>query len=58
MLFNLQLKNTAANVIREIWLIHKNRKLVDKIDPAKIRFHQRKFLAAIYEYNLLYNTIH
>ncbi|KHN87393.1 Small conductance calcium-activated potassium channel protein [Toxocara canis] len=43
-----QLKHSAANVLRETWLIYKNRRLVDKIDPAKIRMHQRKFLVAIY----------
>ncbi|VDN07146.1 unnamed protein product [Thelazia callipaeda] len=43
-----QLKHTAANVLRETWLIYKNRFLVDKIEPAKIRMHQRKFLVAIY----------
>lgn len=43
-----QLKHTAANVLRETWLIYKHRCLVDKIEPAKIRLHQRKFLVAIY----------
>ncbi|EJW79170.1 hypothetical protein WUBG_09921, partial [Wuchereria bancrofti] len=43
-----QLKHTAANVLRETWLIYKHRCLVDKIEPAKIRMHQRKFLVAIY----------
>uniref|UniRef100_A0A158R474 CaMBD domain-containing protein n=1 Tax=Syphacia muris TaxID=451379 RepID=A0A158R474_9BILA len=42
-----KLKHSAANVLRETWLIYKNRRLVDKIDPAKIRLHQRKFLIAI-----------
>jgi chaperonin cofactor prefoldin len=43
-----QLKHSAANVLRETWLIYKYRILVDKIDPSKIRYHQRKFLMAIY----------
>ncbi|VDK88757.1 unnamed protein product [Litomosoides sigmodontis] len=43
-----QLKHTAANVLRETWLIYKHRCLVDRIEPAKIRLHQRKFLVAIY----------
>uniref|UniRef100_A0A1I8BKF5 CaMBD domain-containing protein n=2 Tax=Meloidogyne hapla TaxID=6305 RepID=A0A1I8BKF5_MELHA len=36
-----------ANVLRETWLIYKNRRLVDKIEPSRIRYHQRKFLVAI-----------
>ncbi|TKR94444.1 hypothetical protein L596_008721 [Steinernema carpocapsae] len=43
------LKHSAANVLRETWLIYKYRRLVDKIDPGRIRMHQRKFLVAIYE---------
>ncbi|KAI6208335.1 CaMBD domain-containing protein [Aphelenchoides besseyi] len=43
-----KLKHSAANVLRETWLIYKHRRLVDKIDPVKIRHHQRKFLVAIY----------
>jgi len=43
-----QLKHSAANVLRETWLIYKYRRLVNKIDPGKIRHHQRKFLMAIY----------
>uniref|UniRef100_A0A183BTN0 CaMBD domain-containing protein n=1 Tax=Globodera pallida TaxID=36090 RepID=A0A183BTN0_GLOPA len=42
-----QLKHIAANVLRETWLIYKHRCLVDKIEPRKIRHHQRKFLVAI-----------
>ncbi|KAK6725795.1 hypothetical protein RB195_004236 [Necator americanus] len=45
-----QLKHSAANVLRETWLIYKFRKKVEKIDYARIRQHQRKFLVAIYEY--------
>lgn len=49
--FNLawQVKNTAANVLRETWLIYKHTKLVKKIDHAKVRKHQRKFLQAIHQ---------
>uniref|UniRef100_A0A087YP98 Potassium calcium-activated channel subfamily N member 2 n=1 Tax=Poecilia formosa TaxID=48698 RepID=A0A087YP98_POEFO len=41
-------KNTAANVLRETWLIYKNTKLVRKMDHARVRKHQRKFLQAIH----------
>ncbi|KAM8890251.1 small conductance calcium-activated potassium channel protein 1b [Synchiropus picturatus] len=44
-----KVKNTAANVLRETWLIYKNTKLVKKIDRAKVRHHQRKFLQAIHQ---------
>ena len=30
-----QLKHSAANVLRETWLIYRNRRLVEKIDPGK-----------------------
>ncbi|RWS28975.1 small conductance calcium-activated potassium channel protein-like protein [Leptotrombidium deliense] len=43
-----RLKNAAANVLRETWLIYKNTKLVKKVNASKIRTHQRKFLLAIY----------
>lgn len=43
-----QLKNAAANVLRETWLIYKNTKLTKKINPSRVRSHQRKFLLAIY----------
>uniref|UniRef100_A0A4W3JFA4 Potassium calcium-activated channel subfamily N member 2 n=1 Tax=Callorhinchus milii TaxID=7868 RepID=A0A4W3JFA4_CALMI len=43
-----RVKNAAANVLRETWLIYKNTKLVKKIDHAKVRKHQRKFLQAIH----------
>ncbi|KAF1558738.1 Small conductance calcium-activated potassium channel protein 2, partial [Eudyptula minor] len=45
----LQVKNAAANVLRETWLIYKHTKLVKKIDHAKVRKHQRKFLQAIHQ---------
>jgi potassium intermediate/small conductance calcium-activated channel subfamily N len=43
-----RLKNTAANVLRETWLIYKYTKLARKVKPAKVRTHQRKFLQAIH----------
>ncbi|XP_016413800.1 small conductance calcium-activated potassium channel protein 2-like, partial [Sinocyclocheilus rhinocerous] len=43
-----RVKNTAANVLRETWLIYKHTKLVKKVDHAKVRKHQRKFLQAIH----------
>ncbi|XP_058714877.1 small conductance calcium-activated potassium channel protein 1 isoform X2 [Poecile atricapillus] len=44
-----RVKNAAANVLRETWLIYKHTKLVKKIDHAKVRTHQRKFLQAIHQ---------
>ncbi|XP_070688114.1 small conductance calcium-activated potassium channel protein 1b [Pempheris klunzingeri] len=44
-----KIKNTAANVLRETWLIYKHTKLVKKIDRARVRHHQRKFLQAIHQ---------
>ncbi|XP_039667514.1 small conductance calcium-activated potassium channel protein 1b [Perca fluviatilis] len=44
-----KVKNTAANVLRETWLIYKNTKLVKKVDHARVRHHQRKFLQAIHQ---------
>ncbi|KAK3606283.1 hypothetical protein CHS0354_037960 [Potamilus streckersoni] len=41
------LKNAAANVLRETWLIYKYTKLVKKVNTRKVRSHQRKFLQAI-----------
>ena len=46
--FHLQLKNAAANVLRETWLIYKHTKLVKRVVPSRVRTHQRKFLLAIY----------
>jgi hypothetical protein len=42
------LKNAAANVLRETWLIYKHTKLVKRVSPSRVRTHQRKFLLAIY----------
>ncbi|XP_057696464.1 small conductance calcium-activated potassium channel protein 3-like isoform X2 [Corythoichthys intestinalis] len=44
-----KVKNTAANVLRETWLIYKHTKLVKKVDYARVRHHQRKFLQAIHQ---------
>ncbi|XP_042335834.1 small conductance calcium-activated potassium channel protein 1 isoform X4 [Sceloporus undulatus] len=44
-----RVKNSAANVLRETWLIYKHTKLVKKVDHAKVRKHQRKFLQAIHQ---------
>uniref|UniRef100_A0A8C4S8L1 Potassium calcium-activated channel subfamily N member 3 n=1 Tax=Erpetoichthys calabaricus TaxID=27687 RepID=A0A8C4S8L1_ERPCA len=44
-----RIKNAAANVLRETWLIYKHTKLIKKIDHAKVRKHQRKFLQAIHQ---------
>ena len=46
--FVFQLKNAAANVLRETWLIYKHTKLVKRITHSRVRTHQRKFLLAIY----------
>ncbi|KAH3782153.1 hypothetical protein DPMN_160064 [Dreissena polymorpha] len=43
-----RLKNAAANVLRETWLIYKYTKLVNKMSASKVRSHQRKFLQAIH----------
>ncbi|XP_072346734.1 small conductance calcium-activated potassium channel protein 3-like [Scyliorhinus torazame] len=44
-----RIKNAAANVLRETWLIYKHTKLLKKVDHAKVRKHQRKFLQAIHQ---------
>ncbi|XP_036363670.1 small conductance calcium-activated potassium channel protein 2-like [Octopus sinensis] len=43
-----RLKNAAANVLRETWLIYKYTKLVKKVNASRVRSHQRKFLQAIH----------
>jgi potassium intermediate/small conductance calcium-activated channel subfamily N protein 3 len=43
-----QLKNAAANVLRETWLIYKHTKLAKRVMHSRVRSHQRKFLLAIY----------
>ncbi|XP_030743720.2 small conductance calcium-activated potassium channel protein 3 [Echinops telfairi] len=48
-----RIKNAAANVLRETWLIYKHTKLLKKIDHAKVRKHQRKFLQAIHQWLVL-----
>lgn len=42
------MKNAAANVLRETWLIYKKTKLVKKTDHAKVRKRLRKFLQALH----------
>uniref|UniRef100_A0AAQ4R0B3 Potassium intermediate/small conductance calcium-activated channel, subfamily N, member 3 n=1 Tax=Gasterosteus aculeatus aculeatus TaxID=481459 RepID=A0AAQ4R0B3_GASAC len=44
-----RIKNAAANVLRETWLIYKHTKLMKKIDHCRVRKHQRKFLQAIHQ---------
>ncbi|KAK1895685.1 Small conductance calcium-activated potassium channel protein 3 [Dissostichus eleginoides] len=44
-----RIKNAAANVLRETWLIYKSTKLMKKIDHSRVRKHQRKFLQAIHQ---------
>ncbi|CAN0323638.1 unnamed protein product [Lampetra fluviatilis] len=44
-----RVKNAAANVLRETWLIYKHTKLAKKIDHSRVRKHQRKFLQAIHQ---------
>lgn len=43
-----RLKNAAANVLRETWLIYKHTRLVKRVHAGRVRTHQRKFLLAIY----------
>ncbi|CAH8449111.1 unnamed protein product [Heterobilharzia americana] len=45
---NKKVKNYAANVLRETWLIYKYTKLVKRVEASKVRAHQRKFLRAIH----------
>lgn len=46
--FTKRLKNSAANVLRETWLIYKHTKLMKKVNASRVRTHQRKFLQAIH----------
>uniref|UniRef100_A0A8C9RD66 Potassium intermediate/small conductance calcium-activated channel, subfamily N, member 1a n=1 Tax=Scleropages formosus TaxID=113540 RepID=A0A8C9RD66_SCLFO len=50
-----QVKNTAANVLRETWLIYKHTKLVKKVDRTRVRKHQRKFFQAIH--HVMYDLV-
>ncbi|XP_076375366.1 small conductance calcium-activated potassium channel isoform X3 [Megalopta genalis] len=45
----IMVKNAAANVLRETWLIYKYTRLVKRVNPGRVRTHQRKFLLAIYK---------
>ncbi|TTB12810.1 Small conductance calcium-activated potassium channel protein 3 [Bagarius yarrelli] len=47
--WTVRIKNAAANVLRETWLIYKHTKLMKKIDHSRVRKHQRKFLQAIHQ---------
>ncbi|TPP67050.1 Small conductance calcium-activated potassium channel protein 1 [Fasciola gigantica] len=42
-----QLRHSAANVLRETWLFYKHTRLVKRVNAARVRRHQRKFLQAI-----------
>uniref|UniRef100_A0A674JP35 Potassium calcium-activated channel subfamily N member 3 n=1 Tax=Terrapene triunguis TaxID=2587831 RepID=A0A674JP35_9SAUR len=54
-----RIKNAAANVLRETWFIYKHTKLLKKIDHAKVRKHQRKFLQAIHQMtNMMQNVMY
>ncbi|XP_069041558.1 small conductance calcium-activated potassium channel protein 2 isoform X2 [Lepisosteus oculatus] len=44
-----RIKNAAANVLRETWLIYRHTRLAKRIDHARVRKHQRKFLQAIHQ---------
>ncbi|XP_067938025.1 small conductance calcium-activated potassium channel protein-like [Watersipora subatra] len=44
---NKKLKDAAANVLRETWLIYKYTRIVKRVNGRKVRAHQRKFLHAI-----------
>lgn len=43
-----KLKNAAASVLRETWMIYKHTKLANHVSHGRVRLHQRKFLLAIY----------
>ncbi|XP_043936486.1 intermediate conductance calcium-activated potassium channel protein 4 isoform X2 [Protopterus annectens] len=47
MQYTKQIRNAAANVLRESWLLYKHNRLMMKRDTAKIRKHQRNLLTAI-----------
>ncbi|XP_055975809.1 small conductance calcium-activated potassium channel protein 1 [Sorex fumeus] len=44
-----RVRNAAANVLRETWLIYKHTRLVRRPDRSRVRGHQRKFLQAIHQ---------
>jgi len=46
--YSLQMKNSAANVVRETWLIYKNTVLVKKANAHAVRSMQRKLLQNIH----------
>lgn len=49
LLTGIMVRNAAANVLRETWLIYKHSRLVKKPDQGRVRKHQRKFLQAIHQ---------
>ncbi|GIY35971.1 small conductance calcium-activated potassium channel protein [Caerostris darwini] len=59
-LFLFQLKNAAASVLRETWLIYKHTKLVKWVSPGWVRHHQgcivKTFLPTMYLCFLFKNT--
>ncbi|XP_068603626.1 small conductance calcium-activated potassium channel protein 3-like [Brachionichthys hirsutus] len=44
-----RIKISAANVVRETWLIYKHTKLSRERDRSRVRMHQRKLLLAIHQ---------
>ncbi|XP_066577212.1 small conductance calcium-activated potassium channel protein 2-like [Amia ocellicauda] len=44
-----RIKNAAANVLRETWLIYRHTRLLKRVDHGRVRAHQRKFLQAIHQ---------
>ncbi|XP_029022345.1 small conductance calcium-activated potassium channel protein 1-like [Betta splendens] len=44
-----RIKISAANVLRETWLIYKHTKLSRERDHTRVRMHQRKLLLAIHQ---------
>ncbi|KAJ8000354.1 hypothetical protein DPEC_G00203950 [Dallia pectoralis] len=47
--FTKRIKYSAANVLRETWMIYKHTKLARERDSCRVRMHQRKLLLAIHQ---------
>uniref|UniRef100_A0A6Q2ZCW5 Calmodulin-binding domain-containing protein n=1 Tax=Esox lucius TaxID=8010 RepID=A0A6Q2ZCW5_ESOLU len=47
--FTKRIKYSAANVLRETWMIYKHTKLARERDHCRVRMHQRKLLLAIHQ---------
>ncbi|KAL0962561.1 hypothetical protein UPYG_G00341730 [Umbra pygmaea] len=47
--FTKRIKYSAANVLRETWMIYKHTKLSRERDHCRVRMHQRKLLLAIHQ---------